>query len=120
MQTFELTACQIYGLSKPAFYSLIPSCEVNFVAGTSQIFADLKRVAKEQEKTKRRKLVALFLTYGSDEQKAKFFHWLNDYFNADMQISIFDLTAPVHPGIDNHYYPEPMLERALNNIKKSR
>lgn len=114
MKEFTIQAHRLYDYSKRLFFSLVPDCEVNFVDGCSQMFLNLRMIASEQNKTQRRKIMALVISKCSEEHIKRFTEWLTDYFSAGMQEELFSLTV----GAEGKIIPDKMLEKALNNIRK--
>lgn len=114
MKEFILSADELYTISKSAFYSFIPDCEVNFVDGYTQMFFNLRKVAAKSPAKDRRKIIALVISKCSENHINRFVTWLTDYFSNKMMIDIFGLTVDAEGNIK----PEKTLEKALINIRK--
>ncbi len=114
MQKFEIDADKLFAVSKPAFFRLVPCCDVNFVHGYSQMFLNIHKVAQEQPKGKRIETIALVLSYCNQEHIEKFKQWLIDYCSMKMQNDLFDLTV----SVGGEFICGKMLERAINKLRK--
>ena len=118
MQKFEISAPDLYAISKAAFFRLIPYCEVNLVQGYAQMFFSVDKVAKEQNKTKRIEIMSLILVFCECDQQTRVGDWLNSYFSANMQKELFDCTV-FYDGLAGYQFvPGKSLERAISKNKR--
>lgn len=82
---------RLYATSKPIFFKVIPDFEISACFNCTQMFFNLRSLAKEKNKTDRIKAMAIILNYAPKDRKASMRYWLDDYFSPSMQADLFGL-----------------------------
>lgn len=116
MTEIRVSAEELYNLSKKAFYTLIPECEISCTVDNAQFRLKMRAIAaKSKTKTDRRALTAYAIISSSNSDLINFTQWLSSYFSESMQHKAFDL----HVRPDGVIVPDFVLEKALNKVKNN-
>lgn len=86
---------RLYTLSKSAFFASIPDFEISACFSCTQMFFNLRVLAKEKNKTERIKAMAIILNYAPEDKKELMRRWLDGYFSRTMQSNLFGLGGAV-------------------------